>query len=63
MNIENLPEVLEPMDIAAFLSISKSAAYKLVKEDHFYTVRVGKLYKTSKQSFVAWFTSGAKNAE
>lgn len=52
---EDLPEVLEPLDIKAFLKISKTAAYELVKSNQFHTVKIGRNYKIPKKSFQLWF--------
>lgn len=41
-------------DIAAILDISLSAAYRLVKEDNFATVRIGNTIRISIKSFEDW---------
>ena len=41
-------------DIAAILDISLSAAYRLVKEDNFATVRIGNTIRISRKSFEDW---------
>ena len=41
-------------EIAAILGISRSSAYKLVKQDDFSVVRIGNSIRVSKKSFDAW---------
>ena len=41
-------------EIAELLSISRSAAYVLVREGHFKTVRIGTAIRISKASFDKW---------
>lgn len=41
-------------EIAAMLGISRSSAYKLVKQDDFSVVRIGNSIRVSKKSFDAW---------
>ena len=41
-------------EIAKLLSIGKTTAYALVKEDHFKIVRIGSAIRISKQSFDEW---------
>lgn len=42
------------LDIAQLLGISRSAAYELVKEQVFKSVRVGTSIRVSKKSFDKW---------
>ena len=41
-------------EIADMLGISRSSAYKLVKQDDFSVVRIGNSIRVSKKSFDAW---------
>lgn len=41
-------------DIAAILSVSRTSAYRLIKEGHFKTVRIGNAIRVSKKSFDEW---------
>lgn len=41
-------------EIATILGISRSSAYKLVKQDDFAVVRIGNSIRISKKSFDAW---------
>ena len=41
-------------EIATMLGISRSSAYKLVKQDDFSVVRIGNSIRVSKKSFDAW---------
>lgn len=53
-NIEDLPEVIEPIHAQQFLKISKSASYDLFKSNQFHVVKIGRLYKAPKEAFVEW---------
>lgn len=54
-SVDDLPEVLEPLDLKDFLNISKTAAYDLVKSRQFHVVKVGRTYKVSKKVFLQWW--------
>lgn len=41
-------------DIVRILDISRSAAYNLVREGHFKTVRIGSAIRISRKSFDEW---------
>lgn len=41
-------------EIADLLGISLSSAYRLIKQGHFKTVRIGTSIRVSKQSFDEW---------
>ena len=41
-------------DIVRILDISRSAAYNLVREGHFKTVRIGSAIRISRNSFDEW---------
>ena len=41
-------------DIAAILDISRSVAYRLVREDNFATVCIGNIIRISRKSFEDW---------
>lgn len=53
--LRDLPEPLNPCDIQHFLGISKNSTYALIEEKLFHSIRVGKLYKIPKRSFVKWY--------
>ncbi|OME41398.1 helix-turn-helix domain-containing protein [Paenibacillus odorifer] len=53
--LRNLPEPMEPKDIQEFLGLSKNSTYNLIDAKHFHSVRVGKLYKIPKRTFVKWY--------
>ena len=42
------------MEIAEILDIGRSAAYNLVKENHFKVVKIGASIRISKKSFDDW---------
>lgn len=44
-------------DIAAILGVSKSSAYRVVKQGHFKIVRIGTSIRISKKSFDEWLDS------
>ena len=41
-------------DVAAILSVSRTSAYRLIKEGHLKTVRIGNAIRVSKKSFDEW---------
>lgn len=41
-------------EIAEILGVSNATAYRLIKEGHFRTVRIGSSIRVSKQSFDEW---------
>ena len=45
------------MEIADILSIGKSSAYKLVKENHFKVVKIGASIRISQESFNKWLNT------
>jgi excisionase family DNA binding protein len=53
--IEDLPSILQPSDIQNFLGISKTKTYELVSSKQFHVVKIGRLFKVPKESFVRWF--------
>lgn len=54
-SIDDLPEVLDVIDIRSFLHISKSSAYELVASGQFHVVKIGRVFKIPKKAFVEWF--------
>jgi hypothetical protein len=58
MGIEDLPPVLEVIDIQRFLKIGKGQAYVLVNSGQFHIVRVGRMIKIPKEAFLKWFFGG-----
>jgi excisionase family DNA binding protein len=53
--IDDLPEVIEPLDLKDFLKISKTAAYELVKSKQFHVVKIGRTFKVPKKAFKIWW--------
>lgn len=45
------------MEIATLLNIGRTAAYNIVKEGQFKSVRVGNAIRVSKKSFDKWLDS------
>ena len=66
MYVDSLPPILNIMDIAGFLRISRSAAYALLNRPDFPAIRIGRTVRVSRDSFVDWLqkqenqTLGAK---
>ena len=58
-NINNLPLVLTPMDIAAVLGISRNTAYEVIHSQDFPMFRVGKQYRISRERFLKWLDGQA----
>lgn len=50
-------------EIAAILGIGRTSAYKLVKEEHFKTVRIGNAIRISRKSFDEWLDSQNNEGE
>lgn len=44
-------------EIAEILKISHTSAYKLIREGHFKTVRIGSAIRISRKSFEDWLES------
>jgi len=57
--VEDLPLVLTPVDIAAVLGISRNTAYELIHSHGFPVFRVCKQYRISRARFLAWLDSQA----
>jgi excisionase family DNA binding protein len=56
-NIQNTPNKKKTYtieEIAIQLSISKKSAYKLVHEQNFHSVRIGRSIRIAKESFDNW---------
>ena len=45
------------MEIAEMLSIGRTAAYNLVKDNHFKVVKIGAAIRVSKKSFDDWLNN------
>lgn len=58
LKLEDLPDVLEVIDIQEFMKIGRDQAYALCKSEKFHTHRIGRLIKIPKQGFVEWFLGG-----
>ncbi len=56
-NIDNLPLVLTPMDIAAVLGISRNTAYEVIHSKGFPVIKVGKQYRVHRERFFHWLDS------
>ena len=44
-------------EVAKILGVSNATAYRLIKEGHFRTVRIGSSIRVSRQSFDEWLDS------
>jgi excisionase family DNA binding protein len=55
ISVNDLPEVMEVRHIQQYLGISKNQAYDLANSGQFHVVRVGKLIKIPRESFLNWF--------
>lgn len=55
LNRDDLPDALEPKHIQQILNIGRRRTYELLENPPFHVVRVGWLYKISKQTFFEWF--------
>ena len=59
MRREELPEVMEVKDIQQFLKISRNTAYDLIKRKEFPTLKIGRLLRIRKESFLEWFDNAS----
>jgi hypothetical protein len=51
----NLPPVLDVIDIKEFLKIGERQAYDLVNSNQFHVVRINRRIKVPRESFLNWF--------
>jgi Helix-turn-helix domain len=51
---EDLPDVMSVKDVQQFLGIGRRQSYEMIENPPFHVVRVGKIYKISKISFLRW---------
>jgi hypothetical protein len=51
---EELPDVMTVKDIMNFMQIGRRQSYMLMENPPFHVVKIGKLYKISKVSFLRW---------
>ncbi|MFS1513430.1 helix-turn-helix domain-containing protein [Chengkuizengella sp. SCS-71B] len=54
INIEKYPEVLTPKHIQEILDIGERQTYELLLSKPFHYVRVGRMYKISRETFFKW---------
>ena len=59
MTREELPEVMEVKDIQIFLKISRNTAYDLIKRKEFPTLKIGRLLRIRRNSFLEWFDNAS----
>lgn len=59
-SIDDLPPVLDVIDIQKFLHISKTKSYELVSSKQFHVVKIGRIFKVSRESFSNWFLGQQK---
>ena len=59
MTREELAEVMEVKDIQQFLKISRNTAYDLIKRKEFPTLKIGRLLRIRKESFLEWFDNAS----
>ena len=57
---DDLPLVLDVMDIQRIMGISRTSAYELVHTPGFPAFRSGRLIKVSKQAFFDWMAKGTE---
>lgn len=58
-SFENMPFVINVIDVADTLRIGRNAAYALINSGQLKAVRVGKQYRVPKDNFIA-FVKGDK---
>ncbi|MBY3623797.1 helix-turn-helix domain-containing protein [Acinetobacter sp. CUI P1] len=52
--VNDLPPVLQVIDVQNYLGIGKKQAYELCNSGQFHIVRVGRLIKVSREVFINW---------
>ena len=62
-NYDDLPLVLDVLDIRLIMGISRVSAYELVHMPGFPAFRSGRLIKVSKKAFFDWMAKGAGNVQ
>lgn len=60
MNV-SVPKVMNAMQVAEYLGISKQGAYNLMNSGSFPTLRVGKRLLVSTDRFLEWIKSHSDN--
>jgi hypothetical protein len=58
---EELPDVMTIKDMRQFLGIGRRQSYEMMENPPFNVVRIGKLYKISKVSFLRWLDGTNSN--
>lgn len=61
-SFDELPIVLNVMDVAAVLQISRNTAYELLHSKDFPVVEVGKQYRVPKTRFIEWLNQAGMTA-
>ena len=63
-NYDELPLMLNVIQVAAVLGISRAGAYELVRSEGFPALKIGSRIVVPKDKFLAWIdaNSGSKNA-
>ena len=52
--VNTTPMTYTVYEIAEILKISRTSAYRLIREGHFKTIRIGSAIRISKKSFEEW---------
>lgn len=60
-NVNELPLVLTPKNIADILALSRNTVYELCQSADFPAFKVGKQYRISRDRFIAWLNMAGKN--
>lgn len=65
MTPEQLPEIMSVNDVKNYLKIGSSKAYALCRRKDFPALKLGKLYRIPKNSFLRWIeqTAGDQNGK
>lgn len=53
-DVQDLPLVMTPEDIAKVLQISRNTAYEVVHREDFPVFKIGKQYRVSRENFIEW---------
>jgi excisionase family DNA binding protein len=56
--LDDLPQILTPVEVATFLRIGRSRAYQLCHVQGFPAIRLGKTFRIPKAKLMAWLEAG-----
>lgn len=61
-DVNNLPLVLTPVDIARILRVSKNVAYEKIHSNGFPKFKVGNQYRIYREKLIEWMENSGETA-